>query len=155
MSLQSLPVMLQKVKMGQSSNFNGKNSNIMEIDEIQIRSEQKYQAAVQTVMEVDNAYTFSRESVNLGKGRASFNRKVMGIQHTEALYEDIALPDAFLNDYYSQVLWYNSYTCNYLSQYLLFGLLCNEAFDATDCFVYLPQTESGMCCSCGGFPFGI
>uniref|UniRef100_A0A3Q4G8P9 Si:ch73-74h11.1 n=1 Tax=Neolamprologus brichardi TaxID=32507 RepID=A0A3Q4G8P9_NEOBR len=40
--------------------------------------------AVQTVMEVDNAYTFSRESVNLGKGRASLNRKVMGIQHTEA-----------------------------------------------------------------------
>uniref|UniRef100_A0A3B4F8X0 Si:ch73-74h11.1 n=1 Tax=Pundamilia nyererei TaxID=303518 RepID=A0A3B4F8X0_9CICH len=51
---------------------------------------------------------FFLESVNLGRGRASFNRKVMGIQHTEALYEDIALPDAFLNDYYSQVLWYNT-----------------------------------------------
>uniref|UniRef100_A0A668S782 Cadherin domain-containing protein n=1 Tax=Oreochromis aureus TaxID=47969 RepID=A0A668S782_OREAU len=102
MSLQCLPVMLQKVKMGQSSNFNMKNSNIMKIDEIQIHSEQKYQAAVQTVMEVDNAYTFSRESVNLGNGRASFNRKVLGIQHTKHLYEDMALPDAFLNDYYSQ-----------------------------------------------------
>uniref|UniRef100_I3JLS7 Si:ch73-74h11.1 n=1 Tax=Oreochromis niloticus TaxID=8128 RepID=I3JLS7_ORENI len=89
MSLQCLPVMLQKVKMGQSSNFNMKNSNIMEIDEIQIHNEQKYQAAVQTVMEVDNAYTFSRESVNLGNGRASFNRKVLGIQHTKHLYEDM------------------------------------------------------------------
>uniref|UniRef100_A0A3Q0QS60 Si:ch73-74h11.1 n=1 Tax=Amphilophus citrinellus TaxID=61819 RepID=A0A3Q0QS60_AMPCI len=52
----------------------------------------------------DNSYTLSRESVNYGNGPATLSRNRLGVQHTTALYEDITLPDAFLNDYYSQVV---------------------------------------------------
>ncbi|XP_028258908.1 desmoglein-2-like isoform X2 [Parambassis ranga] len=52
----------------------------------------------QNLMEVDNAY----ESFNHGNVSATFNRQTLDIQHMAALYEDIALPEAFLKDYYSQ-----------------------------------------------------
>uniref|UniRef100_A0A3P8U4L9 Si:ch73-74h11.1 n=1 Tax=Amphiprion percula TaxID=161767 RepID=A0A3P8U4L9_AMPPE len=35
---------------------------------------------------------------------ATFNKQTFGFPHTTPLYEDMALPDSFLNDYYSQVL---------------------------------------------------
>lgn len=51
--------------------------------------------------EVDHAYG----SLSHGNVSATFNRQTLDIQHMAALYEDIALPDAFLKDYYSQVVW--------------------------------------------------
>uniref|UniRef100_A0A7N5ZYP5 Cadherin domain-containing protein n=1 Tax=Anabas testudineus TaxID=64144 RepID=A0A7N5ZYP5_ANATE len=66
-------------------------------------SVQKYQETRQDLLEVDNAYRFSSESFNCGHSSATFSRQKPGIQNTTALY-DIALPETFLSDYYSQVL---------------------------------------------------
>lgn len=65
-------------------------------------SMQQFQES-QNLMEVDNAYTLSREPLKNGNGSMTFGRQKLGIQHAQDLYEDIALSDAFLNDYYSQV----------------------------------------------------
>ena len=65
---------------------------------------QQFQKTSQSFMEVDNAYRFSRESFNYGTGSATLSRQILGVQNTTALFEDIALSDTFLNDYYSQVL---------------------------------------------------
>uniref|UniRef100_A0A3B4V4L1 Si:ch73-74h11.1 n=1 Tax=Seriola dumerili TaxID=41447 RepID=A0A3B4V4L1_SERDU len=57
-------------------------------------SVQRFQETRQSLMEVDSTYGFSRETFNHGSA-AQFSRQRL-------LYEDMALPDAFLNDYYSQ-----------------------------------------------------
>ncbi|XP_034736447.1 uncharacterized protein LOC117949952 isoform X2 [Etheostoma cragini] len=56
----------------------------------------------QNVTEVDNIYRFTRESFNYDNGSAAFGTQTFGVQHTASLFDDIALPDAFLKDYYSQ-----------------------------------------------------
>lgn len=60
-------------------------------------------------MEVDNSYGISRDSFILGAGAggATFNRHSHGVHNgTKAsLFEEIALPDFFLDDYYSQVIY--------------------------------------------------
>lgn len=56
-------------------------------------------------LEVNNSYSFARLSYNHGEENATFGAKTLGIQHMAALNEDVALPDVFLNDYYSQVLY--------------------------------------------------
>lgn len=63
----------------------------------------------QTFMDVDNAYGTSRDPYDLGSASATFDMYTMdtnGFNKTLALnmYEEIALPDIFLDDYYSQVL---------------------------------------------------
>lgn len=64
---------------------------------------QKVWETNQSLMETDNAYGFAMGSFNQGNVSRSLSRQTFGAQHATALYDDIALPDAFLNDYYSQV----------------------------------------------------
>lgn len=97
----------KKVESAQVLNFNNIPSNITETHQTTTfydDSVQKYQENRQNLLEVDSAYRFSKASLNLGHGRATFSRQKVGIQNTTALY-DIALPDIFLSDYYSQVLY--------------------------------------------------
>ncbi|XP_032381194.1 uncharacterized protein LOC116695185 isoform X2 [Etheostoma spectabile] len=61
-----------------------------------------FQETSQNFTEVDNLYRFSRKSFNYGNGSAAFGTQTFGVQRTASLYDDIALPDAFLKDYYSQ-----------------------------------------------------
>ncbi|XP_044055451.1 uncharacterized protein LOC122877664 isoform X2 [Siniperca chuatsi] len=106
--LQSVPMILgtqKKVEMAPALNFNTIPSKITETHQattIYDESVQKFQETGQSLMEVDNAYRFSIESFNHGNRSATFSRQTLGVQHMTAMYEDIALPDAFLNDYYSQ-----------------------------------------------------
>ncbi|AWP11355.1 Hypothetical protein SMAX5B_016356 [Scophthalmus maximus] len=63
----------------------------------------KFEESSQSLREVNDAYRFSREAFNHGNGKAlQFSRKRLGIQNRTVLFEDIALPDTFLDDYYSQ-----------------------------------------------------
>lgn len=87
-----------------AANFNSFPTQILETQQSFYESTQKFQETNQSVMEVDNAYRCSRESFSYGMSNATFKRERVGSDHTTALYENIALPDAFLSDYYSQVL---------------------------------------------------
>ncbi len=93
-----------KVEMAPALNFNTIPSKITETHHTTTsydESVQKFQETSQSLMEVDNTYRFSFNHAN---GSARFSRGTLGIQQTTSIYEDIALPDDFLNDYYSQVL---------------------------------------------------
>lgn len=97
----------KKVEAAPAPNFNTSPSKITETHQrttVYDESVQRFQETNQSMMEVDNAYRFSRESYNHGNISAAFGRQTHGVQHKTALYEDIALPDDFLSDYYSQVL---------------------------------------------------
>ncbi|XP_031733579.1 uncharacterized protein LOC116400073 [Anarrhichthys ocellatus] len=106
--LLSVPIMLgsqKKVEAVQTASFNANPSKITETHQQRssyAETVQKIWETNQSSMETDNAYGFSTKSFNHGNGSASLNRQTSGGQHTTALYEDIALPDAFLHDYYSQ-----------------------------------------------------
>lgn len=105
----------KKVETAQALNFSSIPSNVTEAHHTSLfydDSVQKYQETGQSFLEVDSAYRFSRESFNLGQGRATVNGQKHGIPNTNALY-DIALPDIFLNDYYSQVI-YASYESDFI-----------------------------------------
>lgn len=93
----------KKVETAQALNFNSAPTKITETHH-SLHNVQKFQETSQSFMEVDNAYRFSREAFNYGTGSATYNRQILGVQNTTALYEDIALPDVVLSDYYSQVL---------------------------------------------------
>uniref|UniRef100_A0A3Q3RUB5 Uncharacterized LOC113128963 n=1 Tax=Mastacembelus armatus TaxID=205130 RepID=A0A3Q3RUB5_9TELE len=104
--LQSIPVGMdaqKKIEMATAHNFNGIPSNITEIKKATFYNDSvhKFQENSQILMEVDNAYRFSRESFN-SNGGTTFRRQTLGVSKKSALYEDIALHDTFLNDYYSQ-----------------------------------------------------
>ncbi|XP_029001648.1 desmoglein-2.1-like [Betta splendens] len=105
--LQSVPVMLgmqSKADSADAQNFSNISSRITEALQINTcynNSLPKYQENGHNLLEVDNAYEFSREVVNHSHGTATFGRQRSGIQNTTAMY-DIALPDTFLGDYYSQ-----------------------------------------------------
>ncbi|XP_071342908.1 uncharacterized protein [Trachinotus anak] len=105
--LQSVPVMLsnqKKVETAPAPNINSIPSNITETHRMSTlynESVQKFQQTRQSLMEADNTYRFSMETFNHGDA-AQFSRQRHGFQNTRVLYEDMALPDAFLNDYYSQ-----------------------------------------------------
>lgn len=98
--------MQKKTETAQTLNFNSIPSKITETLQSTTfynDSVQKYQETRQDLLEVDNAYRFSSESFNCGHSSATFSRQKPGIKNTTALY-DIALPETFLSDYYSQVL---------------------------------------------------
>lgn len=110
MPLQGVPVLLgtqKKVEAAAAPNFESNLSKITETHQTATfynESVQKFQETSQSLMEVDNSYRFSRDTFNQGNESAlQFSRQRLGVQNTAALYEDIALPDVFLNDYYSQV----------------------------------------------------
>ncbi|TKS74173.1 Desmoglein-2 Cadherin family member 5 HDGC [Collichthys lucidus] len=105
--LHSAPITMgtqNKVEAVQTRTFNAFSSKFtehQETSEMFSESMQQFQES-QNLMEVDNAYKLSREPFKNGNGSRTFGRQKLGIQHTQDLYEDIALSDAFLNDYYSQ-----------------------------------------------------
>ncbi|KAK2908364.1 hypothetical protein Q8A73_009437 [Channa argus] len=108
MPLQSIPMMLgmqKKYEAAQAITLNSISSKITETHQTTTfynESVQKYQETRQSFKEVDDAHRFSRESFNHGNCSATFSRQTLGIQNTTAFYEDIALPVALLEDYYSQ-----------------------------------------------------
>lgn len=74
-------------------------------------SESRTHNGYETSMQVDNAYGTSKDPYELGSASATFDRYAMdthGLNKTQtiasSIYEEIALPDIFLDDYYSQVL---------------------------------------------------
>ncbi|KAI4828638.1 hypothetical protein KUCAC02_022718 [Chaenocephalus aceratus] len=87
----------------QGSNSKGTIKNTIENNQTTTIHEgflERFRDTRQSWMEVDNnAHRLTRD-FGYGYGSATISRNTL--QHTTALYEDIALPDAFLNDYYSQ-----------------------------------------------------
>lgn len=110
MPLQSIPIMLanqKKVAAAAAPNFNSivtKNTSTYQTKMNYSETMQEYQdhSTTQNLMQVDNSYRFARESFNQGYGS---RRQKSTFQRHTAMYEDIALPAAVLNEYYSQV-WY-------------------------------------------------
>uniref|UniRef100_A0A8D0D910 Si:ch73-74h11.1 n=1 Tax=Sander lucioperca TaxID=283035 RepID=A0A8D0D910_SANLU len=102
--LQSVPIKLgtrEKV-CAPVPNFNTFPSKTTGNQKTSIYDESVYniQEISQSFIEVDNIYRFSRD--NYGNGGAAFGMQQFGVQHTTSLFDDIALSDAFLKDYYSQ-----------------------------------------------------
>nr|XP_020443333.1 desmoglein-2-like [Monopterus albus] len=105
--LQSIPVMLGMQRRDETasalnSNIPSKIAEAHQTATFYSESVQKFQESSHDVMELDNTYRFSGESFNHGSGGATFSRQTFGTQNTISLYEDMALPYAFLSDYYSQ-----------------------------------------------------
>ncbi|XP_068599697.1 desmoglein-2.1 [Brachionichthys hirsutus] len=106
--LQSIPIMSgtqNNVGMGAAKNLKTVSSNINEsrrMASVYDESVQKLQETRQLLMETDGAYRHSRESFSHGNAAGLVSRKTLGAQHAAAFYDDMALPDSFLNDYYSQ-----------------------------------------------------
>ncbi|KAM7388784.1 hypothetical protein PAMP_024934 [Pampus punctatissimus] len=98
--LQLIPVMLEtqtEIGTGQALTFKSVPAAIQESrHSFYNKSVQMFQETNQSLMEVDNIHMFSRESFNCGTSSATFSRQMLGS------VEDIALPDAFLGDYYTQ-----------------------------------------------------
>ncbi|KAK1897464.1 Desmoglein-2 [Dissostichus eleginoides] len=91
----------------QGSNSKGTITNTIENNQTTTIHEgflERFRDTRQSWMEVDNnAHRLTRD-FGYGYGSATISRNTLQhtTAHTTALYEDIALPDAFLNDYYSQ-----------------------------------------------------
>lgn len=94
----------KKVEMAPVLNFNAIPSTFTETHQTSSfyeESMQQFQETSQTLMEVDNTHWLSQKSLNRG---STFSGQALGVQSQMMLYEDIALSDMFLNDYYTQVL---------------------------------------------------
>ncbi|XP_068175324.1 desmoglein-2.1-like [Antennarius striatus] len=106
--LQSIPIMFgnqKNVEMGAAANFKTVSSNINEAHQgasVYNGSVQKFRETSQSLMETDNNYRFSRESFIYGNAGGLVNRLTLGAQRATDIYDDMALPDSFLNEYYSQ-----------------------------------------------------
>jgi len=125
MPLLSVPIMQetkQKTERAPAPNFNRISSTITETYHTPIYNEsvQMFRDTNQTLMEADNTYGLQRESYNHG---TDISRQTHSFHHTNALYEDIALPDAFLGDYYSQVICWR-YRLRFIATICLYIQLC-------------------------------
>lgn len=63
-----------------------------------------FRETTQSPMETDNNHKFSGDLYTHDNDVTTFNTHMSFIEEAGAYYEDIALPDAFLEDYYSQVM---------------------------------------------------
>lgn len=102
-----MPVLLanqNKVEMGQALSFNAATQFIetQQSSSYYNESVQQYQETSEDFLEVDHAYATSRELLN-HRGNV-LSRKTLGIQSSSDIFEDIALSDVFLSNYYTQVL---------------------------------------------------
>lgn len=88
-----------KVETAAAPNFSSAPSKFTETHQTTSYEEsfQKFQETNQSLTEMDNSYFLSRGSFN--QGSAAYRQT-----HVTSLYDDIALPDTFLEEYYSQVL---------------------------------------------------
>ncbi|CAL8347463.1 unnamed protein product [Gadus morhua 'NCC'] len=103
--LQSIPIMMgsQKTKGAiQAKEFNMVSSTITASHETNYES--RTHNANQSLMDVDNAFGTSSDPFDLRYASASFSGHTMtrSQMHASDMYEEIALPDIFLDDYYSQ-----------------------------------------------------
>lgn len=102
-----MPVKLanqNKVEMGQALSFNAAAQFIetQQSSSYYNESVQQFQETSEEFLEMDHAYATSRELLNHRGNMLS--RQTLGIQSSSDIFEDIALSDDFLNDYYTQVL---------------------------------------------------
>ena len=88
----------------QAKEFNMVSSTITASHETNYES--RTHNANQSLMDVDNAFGTSSDPFDLRYASASFSGHTMtrSQMHASDMYEEIALPDIFLDDYYSQVL---------------------------------------------------
>ncbi|XP_047443775.1 desmoglein-2-like [Mugil cephalus] len=101
-SVPIMPTMQRKVENAPAPNFNTIVSAPAETHQsFYNESVQRFQETCQT-SEVKKYCSFSRLSYHHGKDNATFSGKPLVIHHMASLYEDVAFPDVFLNDYYSQ-----------------------------------------------------
>lgn len=101
-----MPVLLanqNKVEMGQVLSFNAAAQFIetQQSSSYYNESVQQYKETSEEFLEVDGAYATTRELFNQGN---TLSRQTLGIQSSSDIFEDIALSDHFLSDYYTQVL---------------------------------------------------
>ncbi|KAM7410638.1 hypothetical protein PAMA_001871 [Pampus argenteus] len=98
--LQLIPVPLgtqTEIGTAQALTFKSVPAAIPEIHQsFYNKSVAMFQETNQSLMEVDNIHMFSKESFNCAASSATFSRQMLGS------VDDIALPDAFLCDYYTQ-----------------------------------------------------
>ncbi len=106
----------KNLEMAQAPNFNANASLFRGAQQNTMYSEsvRNFQATSKSMMEANSSYGFSGESFNHRMSIGTFNRQAFGAQQTAALYDDMALPDAFLEEYYSQVL---SCSCSFARTY--------------------------------------
>ncbi|KAM3619190.1 uncharacterized protein V6R79_004353 [Siganus canaliculatus] len=104
--LQSVPISQEsqkEIEMASAPNFHTLPSRITETHQISYNeSVQQFQESSQAYMEVDQAYTYSKGSFNRASGFGAFSGQTDVAQYMTSFYEDIALSDEFLSDYYSQ-----------------------------------------------------
>lgn len=89
-------------EMGSAPPFKMVPSKIIETYETSTFHKESMESKFQETREIFNSvHGFSNKS--LRQGNALSRTQVLDIQSTTALFEDMALADAFLKDYYTQV----------------------------------------------------
>ncbi|KAM6921201.1 desmoglein-2.1-like [Xenentodon cancila] len=102
---QSVPILKgikQKTDAAAGPTFNFMSSVTQTEPKICSDSVQMSHQSNNKFMGADSSYGLSKEFYNHGNATATFSRQMHDLQHTADLYEEIALPDEFLGDYYTQ-----------------------------------------------------
>ncbi|XP_028300735.1 uncharacterized protein LOC114462242 [Gouania willdenowi] len=90
------------IETAQATKFNAIFSSSNKVEHtVYTKCQQINQETSNSWMEIDNANKFSSDTFSHNGNHCAFNKQTVGVQHTD-LFENIALPDGFLNDYYSQ-----------------------------------------------------
>lgn len=103
----AVPIMATKLntETSQMSNIGKVISGTTETHHTSFYNEfgQVFRESTLSPMETDNNHKFSGDLYTQDNDMTAFNTHMSFIEESGAYYEDIALPDAFLEDYYSQV----------------------------------------------------
>lgn len=139
-----MPVLLanqNKVEMGQVLSFNAATQFIetQQSSSYYNESVQQYKETSEEFLEVDRAYATNREPFNWGN---TLSRQTLGIQSSSDIFEDIALSDHFLSDYYTQVLLLLKYKLFLYTHTDHKTLLCPEHICMPGIFVFPPQQKA-------------
>lgn len=90
----------KKVEMAPAVTFNAASKFTETQQLFYNETVQQFQEASETIMEVDNAYGIQRESFKQGN---SLTRPTFVMQSSSDMFDEIALSNDFLNDYFTQV----------------------------------------------------
>lgn len=90
----------KKVEMAPAITFNTASKFTETHQSFYNETVQQFQEASETIMEVDNAYGMQRESFKQGN---SLSRQTFAMQSSSDMFDEIALSNDFLDDYFTQV----------------------------------------------------
>lgn len=90
----------KKVEMAPATTFNAASKFTETQQSFYSETVQQFQEASETIMEVDNAYGMQRELFKRGN---SLSRQTFAVQSSSDMFDEIALSNDFLDDYFTQV----------------------------------------------------